>query len=102
MNAGPLILKRAALSRSSGEWSDDDYDVLVEGATVGRIMRATAAPVGMPWVWTYGFDLRERPPAHGYERTREAAMAAFKKSWAARMGTDESIRFRQGTLRDAF
>jgi hypothetical protein len=24
----PLILKRAALSRPSGEWSDDDYDVM--------------------------------------------------------------------------
>jgi hypothetical protein len=26
-----LILKRAAASRPSGEWSDDDYDVLADG-----------------------------------------------------------------------
>jgi hypothetical protein len=32
-----LILKRAAASRLSGEWNDDDYDVLCEGAVVGRI-----------------------------------------------------------------
>jgi len=38
-----LILKRASASRSSGEWSDDDYDVLCEGAVVGRIMKAAAA-----------------------------------------------------------
>jgi hypothetical protein len=26
-----LTLKRASASRSSGEWSDDDYDVLADG-----------------------------------------------------------------------
>jgi hypothetical protein len=28
---GQLILKRAAACRLSGEWNDDDYDVLCEG-----------------------------------------------------------------------
>ena len=32
-----LVLKRASASRTSGEWSEDDYDVLCEGAVVGRI-----------------------------------------------------------------
>jgi hypothetical protein len=36
-----LILKRASASRSSGEWSDDDYDVLFDGEVVGRIYFAT-------------------------------------------------------------
>ena len=40
----PLILKRASASRSSGEWSDDDYDVLADGVVVGRIMKAAAKP----------------------------------------------------------
>jgi hypothetical protein len=39
-----LILKRAAASRSSGEWSEDEYDVLADGVVVGRIMKAAAAP----------------------------------------------------------
>jgi hypothetical protein len=43
---GELILKRAASSRPSGEWNDDDYDVLADGAVVGRIFKANAAPVG--------------------------------------------------------
>jgi hypothetical protein len=30
-----LILKRASASRSSGEWNDDDYDVLVGGVVLG-------------------------------------------------------------------
>src|SRR5215471_12151804 len=77
-----LILKRAATSRPSGEWNDDDFDVLADGAVVGRIMKANAAPVGSPWLWTFAFGHHEdRTPRHGYAATREAAMAAFAKSW---------------------
>jgi len=42
--------------------------VLADGAVVGRIFKANAAPVGSPWMWVN-------------EATREAAMAAFAKSW---------------------
>ena len=78
-----LILKRAALSRPSGEWKDDDFDVLADGVAVGRIMKAAAAPVGAPWLWTLILSHHEdnASPTHGYEPTREAAMAAFAKSW---------------------
>jgi hypothetical protein len=31
-----LTLKRTSASRPSGEWSDDDFDVLGEGVVVGR------------------------------------------------------------------
>jgi hypothetical protein len=31
MDKDYLMLKRASSSRSSGEWSDDDYDVLADG-----------------------------------------------------------------------
>ena len=76
-----LILKRASLSRISGEWKDDDYDVLADGVVVGRIFNAAASPMGTPWMWTllYGYH-EDRSPTHGYEPTREAAMAAFAKS----------------------
>ena len=77
-----LVLKRAAASRLSGHWYDDDYDVLSEGEIVGRIMKAAGAPVGSPWMWTLAFEHHEnRTPTHGYAATREAAMAAFAKSW---------------------
>jgi hypothetical protein len=39
MDKDYLILKRASASRSSGEWNDDDYDVLADGAVVGRILK---------------------------------------------------------------
>jgi hypothetical protein len=77
-----LTLKRAAASRPSGEWKDDDYDVLVQGEAVGRIFNANAAPVGSPWTWTLIFPHHTgRSPTHGYAATREAAIAAFAKSW---------------------
>jgi hypothetical protein len=77
-----LILKRASTSRPSGEWNDDDFDVLADGVVVGRIFKANAAPVESPWMWTLTFGYHEdRTPTHGYEPTRDAAMAAFAKSW---------------------
>jgi hypothetical protein len=73
---------KGASSRPSGEWDDDDYDMLADGVVVGRIMEAAAAPVGLPWMWTLIFDYHEdRSPTYGYEATREAAMAAFARSW---------------------
>jgi hypothetical protein len=74
-----LILKHASASRPSGEWNEDDYDVLGDGVVVGRIFHAAASPVGLPWMWTLIFDYRS--PTHGYAATREAAMAAFAKAW---------------------
>jgi hypothetical protein len=77
-----LVLKRASASRTSGKWSEDDFDVLANGVVVGRIFMANAAPVGEPWMWTLAFGHHEgRTPTHGYAATREAAMAAFAKSW---------------------
>jgi alkanesulfonate monooxygenase SsuD/methylene tetrahydromethanopterin reductase-like flavin-dependent oxidoreductase (luciferase family) len=52
MDKDYLALKRASASRSSGEWSDDDYDVLADGKAVGRIFKAAASPEGKPWMWT--------------------------------------------------
>jgi hypothetical protein len=80
--AQQLILKRASASRPSGEWSEDDYDVLADGAVVGGIMKAVASPVGATWMWTLAFWHHEdRTTTHGYKATREAAMAAFTKCW---------------------
>jgi hypothetical protein len=44
-----------------------------------------AAPQDRQWMWTFAYGCHEdRTLTHGYEPTREAAMAAFAKSW--RMG----------------
>jgi hypothetical protein len=72
----PLILKRASASQSSGQWRDDDYDVLEDGVVVGRIFKV--APPDRPWMWASGHSAGTvARAAYGYELTREAAMAAL-------------------------
>ena len=71
-----LILKRAPIGPNQ-----EDYDVLAEGAVVGRIFLPPAAPEATPWMWASGHNGDIRRAAHGYAPTREAAMAAFAKSW---------------------
>jgi hypothetical protein len=73
---GSLILKRANTSRLSGQWSDDDYDVLENGVIIGHIFKVPIAPAERPWMWASGHKA-----AHGYEPTRETARTAFAKSW---------------------
>jgi hypothetical protein len=80
--ATPLILTRANVSRPSGQWRDDDYDVLENGVVMGGIFCLDAVgPQGRPWMWATGHNGDIKRAAHGYEATREAAMAAFAKSW---------------------
>jgi hypothetical protein len=74
------LLERAALSRPSGQWHDKDFDVVANGEIVGRIFKAGVS-VARPWMWTSILPHEDRTSTHGYAATREAAMAAFAKSW---------------------
>jgi hypothetical protein len=78
------IFKRASASRPSGQWSDEDFDVLADqdfdvlanGIVVGRIFKANTAPVGEPWMWPLD------------------ACAAYPHSWAApRRGRCAPVRW---------
>jgi hypothetical protein len=71
-----LVLKRAPIG-----WSQDDFDVVEAGVIVGRIFKVPVAPQDRHWMWVSGHNGDIRRAAHGYEPTREAAMAAFAKSW---------------------
>src|SRR5262249_8626206 len=79
--AEQLTLKRASASRPSGEWNADDFDVLVDGAVVGRVMKVHAAPAGSPWMWTLAFGHHEDRTPTRLRAEREVAMAAFAKNW---------------------
>jgi hypothetical protein len=78
-----LILKRASASQSSGQWRDDNYDVLEDGVVVGCIFTVPVAPPDRPWMWASGHSAATvKRAAHGYEVTREAAQ---RKEVAARV-----------------
>lgn len=71
-----LILKRNPVGQNP-----EDYSVLEDGVIVGRIFKVPIATQDRPWMWASGHNGDIRRPAPGYEPTREAAMAAFKKRW---------------------
>jgi|EndMetStandDraft_9_1072997.scaffolds.fasta_scaffold1151892_1 hypothetical protein len=75
--ATSIVLKHAPIGDS-----EDDYDVLADGKVVGRIFVSQGAPHDRQWMWTIAYGHHEdRTPTRGYEPTRDAAMAAFAKSW---------------------
>jgi bifunctional non-homologous end joining protein LigD len=69
-----LILKRGSASRSSGQWRDDDYDVLEDGVVVGRIFCPCCRAAGAP------LDVGERAQRARYA-ARRMAMAAVSAAW---------------------
>src|SRR5262249_61034733 len=71
-------------SRPSAQWKDDDFDVLADGIVVGRIVNAAAAPVGSPWLWTYGFDPRERRRVRADTRSGDGGdWRRYSSAWCA-------------------
>ena len=58
MESDYLILRRASAFRPSGEWNDDDYDVLCNGVVVGRIMQGGRRAGGL----VVDVDARLRTP----------------------------------------
>jgi hypothetical protein len=64
-----LILKRASASRSSGEWNDDDFDVLADSAVVDLIMKVHRAC----WLAVEAAGLRPARGLHADARLRADA-----------------------------
>jgi len=73
-----LILQRSELAHAGF----DDFDVLCDDEPVGRIYHGKSGSGDKPWFWglAHGYH-KDRAPTYGYEVSREAAMAAFAKSW---------------------
>jgi hypothetical protein len=78
-----LILKRARASRSSGEWKDEDYDVLADGKVIGRILEEGSrfGPPELRWGWSITAIVPASPATHGAGATLEEAKAKFRANW---------------------
>jgi hypothetical protein len=79
----PLILKRASASRSSGQWRDDDFDVLETASSSDASSWRLLRPRAGNGCGRGNGDIRRA--AYGCEPPREAAMAAFTKSCRRRI-----------------
>src|SRR6516225_9510482 len=76
MTRPSLILKPLPIG-----WNQEHYDVLEDGVVVGRIFLMPIGPRGDRRCGRAATMGAIERPAHGYEPTREAGLAAFAKSW---------------------
>jgi hypothetical protein len=83
MQRSPLILKRASASRPSGQWQDEDFDVLADGKVVGRILEEGSrfGPPELRWGWSITAIVPASPATRGHAATLEEAMAKFRAAW---------------------
>jgi len=68
-------------SATSGEWSDQEFDVFDGDALVGHILRSHAASPDRPWLWTISGRLSEGADDRGYARSLDAAMLELTSQW---------------------
>jgi hypothetical protein len=86
-----LVLKRASASRPSGEWNEDDFDVLADGKVVGRIYEEGSAstPLELRWFWSVTVIVPATPGVtNGTAATHEEAMAKFRTAWECHSSWD--------------
>jgi hypothetical protein len=79
-----LVLKRGKLSRPSGQWQDEDYDVLADGKVIGRILEEGSRfdPLELRWGWSITEIVPATPGVtNGTAATREEAMVKFRAAW---------------------
>jgi hypothetical protein len=78
-----------AASRPSGEWNEDDFDVLANGIVVGRIFKSNASPVGTSWMWTLAFGHhKDRTP---HMATPRRARQRWRRSPRGGEGNDRRL-----------
>ena len=77
-----LVLRRANVSRVSGQWQDEDYDVFDGDHDVGRIYLVDSNGDQQTWFWGVSFQLTGRK-SYGHAATLDEAKAAFRAEYQA-------------------
>ncbi|MBR0871159.1 hypothetical protein JQ633_12375 [Bradyrhizobium tropiciagri] len=88
-----LLLRRTVIA---GETAPDDYVVIWDGITIGRIHRPAGLPPGRPHVaWGVAFPGKPQPPKHrGHCADLDECKRMVRLVWSAIRPTltDEDIR----------
>jgi hypothetical protein len=86
---GPtLLLRRASVSRQSGQWQHEDFDVFDGTGDVGRIYLVDSNAGTETWFWGVDFALTNRK-SYGHAASLDEAKAAFKAEYEAWRGRAE-------------
>jgi hypothetical protein len=80
MPASTLILRRAKVSRSSGTWQHNDFDVFDGDRNIGRIYLADQFRDYERWFWGVSFQLTG-PKSYGDADSLDGAKALFKAEY---------------------
>ena len=70
--------------RTSGQWKDEDYDVLANGKVVGRIYEDATASTSpeLRWFWSVTAIVPAIPNrTNGHAPTLDEAKAKFRAAW---------------------
>jgi hypothetical protein len=77
-----LILRRANVSRISGSWQEEDFDVFDGDREVGRIYLVDGYGGNETWFWGVSFQVTGRK-SYGHASSLEEAKAAFRAEYEA-------------------
>src|SRR3569832_1075916 len=80
--ADQLVLRPTVIA---GERGRDDYVVIWDGLSIGRILKQPGVPHGRPnWSWGVHFPHKPQPPSHrGLCSDLEECKRRFRVAWAA-------------------
>jgi hypothetical protein len=65
-----------------GETKPDDYSVIWDGLTIGRIYRYAGSGAGDRWAWSAGLSvIPQQPRWRGLAGSLKEAKEAFRRAW---------------------
>jgi hypothetical protein len=83
-----LILRRAKVSRKSGSWDDNDFDVVDGEREIGPIYLVDGYDSKETWLWGVSFQVT-KCKSYGYALSLEEAKAAFRAEYETWKGTEK-------------
>ena len=87
-----LVLRRTMNTSTSGEWSDQEFDVFDDDLFIGRILRSQITFSDRPWLWIINGRSPNDVEKQGYAKTLEGARSDLTARWEARISPAYSYK----------